>query len=105
MNGIKSSRKCEKTNKGLYSSYLLEYLSQRYVPGGLLCECICWCMEDLLLGFCLIHSIPFIFLTLHKQATIHQVTTMLATSENVLFPGHITTMLTKLPVGMDDPTL
>ena len=27
-------------------------------------------------------------LTLRKKATIHQVTTMLATSENVLFPGH-----------------
>ena len=25
---------------------------------------------------------------LHKQATIHQVTIMLATSRNVLFPGH-----------------
>ena len=26
--------------------------------------------------------------TLRKKATIHQVTTMLATSKNVLFPGH-----------------
>ena len=26
--------------------------------------------------------------TLHKKATIHQVTTMLATSKNVIFPGH-----------------
>ena len=26
--------------------------------------------------------------TLHKKATIHQVTTMLAISKNVLFPGH-----------------
>ena len=25
---------------------------------------------------------------LHKKATIHQVTTMLTTSKNVLFPGH-----------------
>ena len=25
---------------------------------------------------------------LHKKATIHQVTTMLATSKNVLIPGH-----------------
>ena len=29
-----------------------------------------------------------ILITLHKKDTIHQVTTMLATSENVLFPGH-----------------
>ena len=27
-------------------------------------------------------------LTLHKKATIHQVTIMLATSKNVLFPGY-----------------
>ena len=27
-------------------------------------------------------------LTLRKKATIHQVTTMLATSKDVLFPGH-----------------
>ena len=28
------------------------------------------------------------FLSLDKKATIHQLTTMLAISENVLFPGH-----------------
>ena len=27
-------------------------------------------------------------LPVYKKATIHQVTTMLATSKNVLFPGH-----------------
>ena len=39
-------------------------------------------------------------LSLHKQATIHQVTTMVATSTNVLFPGpnHL------LTTGTDDPT-
>ena len=34
---------------------------------------------------------PFLLLqyhTLGKKATIHQVTTLLATSKNVLFPGH-----------------
>ena len=36
-----------------------------------------------------------------QKATIHQVTTMLATSKNVLFPGH-NYMLT---TGADDPTL
>ena len=36
-----------------------------------------------------------------KKATIHQVTTMLATSENVLFPGH-NHLLTP---GTDDPSL
>ena len=36
--------------------------------------------------------------TLAKKATIHQVTTMLATSENVLFPGH-NHLLT---IGMND---
>ena len=40
------------------------------------------------------------FLTLHKKATIHQVTTMLATSKNVLFPGHNHLLTT----GADDPT-
>ena len=36
-----------------------------------------------------------------KKAAIHQVTTMLATSENVLFPGHNHLLTT----GVDDPTL
>ena len=27
-------------------------------------------------------------MTLHKKTTIHQVSTMLATSKNVVFPGH-----------------
>ena len=40
----------------------------------------------------------FIGCSLHQKAAIHQVTTMLATSKNVLFPGH-NHLLT------DDPTL
>ena len=41
-------------------------------------------------------------LTLHKKATIHQVTTtVLATFNNVLFPGHNHLLTT----GADDPTL
>ena len=36
-----------------------------------------------------------------KKATINQVTTMLATSENVLFPGHNHLLTT----GADDLTL
>ena len=36
-----------------------------------------------------------------KKASIHQVTTMLATSKNVLFPGHNHLLTT----GTDDPTL
>ena len=39
--------------------------------------------------------------TLSKIATIHQVTTMLATSKNVLFPGHNHLLTT----STDDPTL
>ena len=39
--------------------------------------------------------------TLRKKAIIHQVTTMLATSKNVLFPGH-SHLLT---IGIDDPSL
>ena len=35
---------------------------------------------------------------LHKKATIHLVTTMLATSKNVLFPGHNH----QLTTGTDD---
>ena len=38
---------------------------------------------------------------LGKKATIHQVTTMLATSKNVLFPGHNHLVTT----GTDDPWL
>ena len=39
--------------------------------------------------------------SLCKKATIHQVTTMLTTSRNVLFPGynHL------LTIGTDDPSL
>ena len=36
-----------------------------------------------------------------KNATIHQQTTMLSTSENALFPGHSHLLTT----GADDPTL
>ena len=36
-----------------------------------------------------------------KKATIQQVTTMLATSKNVLFPGHNHLLTT----GTDDPSL
>ena len=39
--------------------------------------------------------------SLHQQATIYQVTTMLATSKNVLFPGHNHLLAT----GADDPSL
>ena len=39
--------------------------------------------------------------TLGKTATIHQVTTMLATSKNVLFSGHNQLLTT----GTDDPSL
>ena len=38
---------------------------------------------------------------LGKKATIHQVSTMLATSKNVLFPGHNHLLTT----GADDPSL
>ena len=43
-------------------------------------------------------DVYFAFSTAQK-ATIHQVTTMLATSENVLFPGHNRLLIT----GTDDP--
>ena len=42
----------------------------------LLCEYVCYLLSSILV------------LTLDKNSTIHQVTTMLATSENVIFPGH-----------------
>ena len=40
-------------------------------------------------------------LTQGKNATIHQLTTMLSTSKTVLFPGHNHLLTT----GADDPTL
>ena len=43
----------------------------------------------------------YICITQCKKATIHQVTTMVATSKNVLFPGHNRLLTT----GADDPTL
>ena len=42
-----------------------------------------------------------ISLTLGEKNTIHQVATMLATSKNVIFPGH-NHLLTS---GTDDPSL
>ena len=45
-------------------------------------------------------SVSFV-VSLLKKATIHQVTTMPATSENVLFPGHNHLLTT----DTDDPTL
>ena len=39
--------------------------------------------------------------SVHQKATIHQVTAMLATSKNVLFPGHNHLLTT----GSDDSTL
>ena len=52
----------------------------------------------------LFYMLCFITLTLGKKATIYQITTMLATSKNVLIPGNITTCKTQ--VGpTDDPTL
>ena len=46
-------------------------------------------------------SISEMFVILPPKATIHQVTTMLATSKNVLFPSHNHLLTT----GTDDPTL
>ena len=43
-------------------------------------------------------------LSLGKKATIHQLTTMISTSKNVLFPGH-NHLLTTGHSGVDDPTL
>ena len=43
---------------------------------------------------------PWLYV-LRKKATIHQVPTMLATSKNVLFPGHNHLLTT----GTDDLTL
>ena len=40
-------------------------------------------------------------ITLGKKATIHQVTTILTTSKNVLYPGQNHLLIT----GADDPTL
>ena len=40
-------------------------------------------------------------MTLRKKATIHQETTILATSKNVLFPGHSHLLTT----GTDNPLL
>ena len=53
--------------------------------------------------FCNVYSYdPNIPRALGKRGTIHQVTTMLATSKNVLFPGHNHDLLTTCT---DDPSL
>ena len=49
----------------------------------------------------MIHRVVYENFSLCKKATIHQVNTMLATSKNVLFPGHNKLLTT----GTDDPTL
>ena len=48
-----------------------------------------------------VEEIEHFSLLLHKKATIHRVTTMLATFKNVLFPGHNHLLIT----GADDPIL
>ena len=52
----------------------------------------------LLLG---ISAVMYGHTTLHKKATMYQLTTMLAISKNVLFPGHNHLLTT----GADDPSL
>ena len=51
------------------------------------------------------HSGPYLEASLYKsqgkQVTIHHITTMLATSKNVVFPGHNHLLTT----GTDDPIL
>ena len=60
------------------------------------------CLQRAKLCYSLTSSIlPEQGVPLHKKATIHQVTTMLATSENVLFPGHNHLLTT----GTDDTSL
>ena len=54
----------------------------------------------LLMGY-ILTVFQFRTLAQHKKATVHQVTTMLATSKNVLFPGHNHLLTT----GTDDPSL
>ena len=44
----------------------------------------------------------YTYVTLCNKVTIHQVTTMLATSKNVLFPGHNFQVIT---TGTDDPSV
>ena len=48
-----------------------------------------------------LQNVPYNTVSLRKKNTIHQVATMLATSKNVLFPGH-NHLLTTIT---DDPTL
>ena len=47
------------------------------------------------------HRLIFVFNASGKKATIHQLITMLATSKNVLLPGH-NHLLT---ISADDPTI
>ena len=51
--------------------------------------------------YCYTGSLDELFLSLYKKASIHQVTTMLATSKNVLSPGHNHLLTT----GTDYPSL
>ena len=62
-------------------------------------EVCCPNAAELNVSFCLVPCILFHRCT--KKATIHQVTTMLATSKNVLFPGHKHLLTT----GADDTLL
>ena len=77
-------------------------LRNRFVP---LSEDVCWhvsARNDSICTDC--HAIDYPLqlehLTLGNKATTHQVTTMLATSKNVLFPGHIHLLTT----GADGPS-
>ena len=50
-------------------------------------------------------SLHYLNDTLGKQVTMHQVTTMLATSKNVPFPGHNHLLTWLVTTGADDPSL
>ena len=59
----------------------------------MLCNKIYRCVETFV-SVILFNSFPTV--SLHKKAAIHQVTTMLAASKNVIFPGAGARVITKV---------
>ena len=71
------------------------------VVSGTFIQCLLNFVPALQLGVSTVHVFLIWMNTLRKEATIHQVITMLAASKKVLFPGHNHLLTT----GTDDPSL
>ena len=85
--------------EGYHWAYMTQTRSQRVALFAMQASCLFVGPWFSTLGSC---NTPKYSTDCIKKATVHQVTTVLATSKNALIPGHNHMLLT---AGADDPTL